>query len=86
MAPAVVKEVAASFDATMGECILRLYRAAAQPAMAQLGTRLEAAAERPGLVFLPEHDVDAVTGCSNARPRPAPGRTWSNCRAAGTGG
>ena len=51
MASEVVDEIAAGFDATMGECILRLYRAAAQPEMARLGMRLEAAAARPGLVF-----------------------------------
>ena len=36
-------------NAAMGECILRLYRDAAQPAMAELGRNLERAAARPGL-------------------------------------
>jgi pimeloyl-ACP methyl ester carboxylesterase len=56
MTPAVAERVAAGFDAAMGECILALYRSAAQPAMAELGTRLEAAAARPGLAVLPTED------------------------------
>jgi pimeloyl-ACP methyl ester carboxylesterase len=56
MTPAVAERVAAGFDAAMGECILALYRSAAQPVMAELGTRLEAAAARPGLALLPTED------------------------------
>ena len=61
MAPEVTRAVAPRFDATMGACILRLYRASAQPEMARLGEQLEVAAKRPGLVFSPEHDLDATT-------------------------
>jgi pimeloyl-ACP methyl ester carboxylesterase len=45
-----------AFDATMGECILALYRSAAQPVPAELGRRLEAAAARPGLAVLATED------------------------------
>ena len=40
----------------MGRAILGLYRSAAQPAMAELGARLAAAALPPGLVLLPTAD------------------------------
>jgi hypothetical protein len=43
-------------DDVMGECILRLYRSAAQPVMAGLGAGLEAAAARPGLAIMPTED------------------------------
>ena len=59
MSAEVAGAVAAGQDATMGECILRLYRDAAQPTMALLGRHLEAAAARPGLsiVALADHRV-----------------------------
>jgi pimeloyl-ACP methyl ester carboxylesterase len=57
MAPGVAEKVAPGMDAVMGECILRLYRSAAQPVMAELGAGLEAAAARPGLAVLPSEDV-----------------------------
>jgi pimeloyl-ACP methyl ester carboxylesterase len=56
MDPAVAERVAAGLDDVMGACILRLYRAAAQPAMAELGAHLESAAARPGLAILPTED------------------------------
>ncbi|OZM83937.1 alpha/beta fold hydrolase [Pseudonocardia sp. MH-G8] len=56
MAPVVAERIAAGFDDVMGDCILRLYRSAAQPVMAQLGAGLEAAAARPGLAVLPTED------------------------------
>ena len=56
MAADVATKVAAGVDATMGACILQLYRAAAQPVMAVLGQNLEAAARRPGLAILPTQD------------------------------
>jgi pimeloyl-ACP methyl ester carboxylesterase len=56
MTPAVARAVAEANDETMGRCILALYRSAAQPAMAQLGQRLAAAAARPGLVIIPSED------------------------------
>ena len=40
----------------MGEGILRLYRDAAQPAMARLGRNLERAAARPGLSIMAAED------------------------------
>jgi hypothetical protein len=57
--------VAAGQNAAMGECILRLYRDAAQPAMAELVRNLERTAARPGLsiianedhLVVPRHDV-----------------------------
>jgi pimeloyl-ACP methyl ester carboxylesterase len=59
MAPHIAARIAAGFDATMGETILRLYRAARQPVMAELGTRLPEAKARPGLVLVATAD-DAV--------------------------
>ena len=59
MAAHVALLVTGAFSQTMGEAILRLYRAARQPAMAQLGEGLARAAARPGLVLLATRD-DAV--------------------------
>ena len=59
MAGHIALLVGAAFSATTGEAILRLYRAARQPAMAQLGEGLARAAQRPGLVLLATED-DAV--------------------------
>jgi pimeloyl-ACP methyl ester carboxylesterase len=56
MDPVVAERVVAGIDAGMGECILRLYRSAAQPAMARLGAGIEAAAARPGLAVVPSED------------------------------
>jgi tRNA A37 threonylcarbamoyladenosine modification protein TsaB len=56
MARQVAQRIAPAFDATMGECILALYRSAAQPVPAELGRRLEAAAARPGLAVLATED------------------------------
>ena len=66
---AIALRLAADFDAVMGECILRLYRSAAQPAMANLGANLEAAAARPGLVILATEDQ--VVGTNEQRRRAA---------------
>jgi hypothetical protein len=52
----VARRVAAGADATMGRCILALYRSAAQPAMANWGRDLAKAAARPGLVIIPTED------------------------------
>ena len=52
----VAERLAAGQDAAMGRAILALYRSAAQPALAQLGTGLERAAERPGLCVLATGD------------------------------
>lgn len=54
--PAIAARVAEGFDAVMGQCVLRLYRSAAQPVVAELGAHLEAAAARPGLVIVPTED------------------------------
>jgi pimeloyl-ACP methyl ester carboxylesterase len=50
------RAMAEGYDESMGRCILRLYRSAAQPAMARWGERLPAAAARPGLVLIPTGD------------------------------
>ena len=48
--------VAEGVDATMGRCLLALYRSAAQPAMADLGRRLVASRPAHGLVLVPTED------------------------------
>jgi pimeloyl-ACP methyl ester carboxylesterase len=57
----VTLRVAEGQNAAMGECILRLYRDAAQPAMARLGRNLERAAARPGLSIMATEDHLAGT-------------------------
>ena len=69
MNPVVAGRVVPGIDATMGECILRLYRSAAQPALAKLGMGLEAAAARPGLAVLPSEDH--MVGTDEQRHRAA---------------
>jgi pimeloyl-ACP methyl ester carboxylesterase len=56
MSPVVADRMVPGIDEVMGECILRLYRSAAQPVMAQLGEGIEAAAARPGLAVMPSED------------------------------
>jgi hypothetical protein len=56
MNPAIADRVAPGIDEAMGACILRLYRSAAQPVVAELGAGLETAAARPGLAVLPTED------------------------------
>jgi pimeloyl-ACP methyl ester carboxylesterase len=56
MAAHIALLVGAAFSQTMGDAILRLYRAARQPVMAELGRGLGRAAERPGLVLLAAKD------------------------------
>ena len=53
----------------MGRAILRLYRSAAQPAMAQAGRDLEKAAHRPGLSLLATEDT--YVGSDGIRRRAA---------------
>ncbi|HMC40016.1 MAG TPA: alpha/beta hydrolase [Acidimicrobiales bacterium] len=60
MTPDVARAVASANDETMGRCILALYRSAAQPKMAELGQRLDTAAQRPGLMIIPT--ADGYTG------------------------
>lgn len=52
----VGRRMAEAFDAEMGRCILALSRSAAQPAMAEAGRYLAAAAARPGLAILATED------------------------------
>lgn len=61
MEESTARKVAEGITPTMGRCILDLYRAAAQPVMAQLGTRLEAAAARPGLAVIATADSNVGT-------------------------
>lgn len=61
MAPGTAAALSPAFDAAMGDCILRLYRAAAQPVMAGLGRDLERAAARPGLAILALDDRNVGT-------------------------
>ena len=69
MDPRVAERVASGFDVTMGECILRLYRSAAQPVMAELGAGLEKAAALPGLAIMPSEDH--MVGTEEQRRRSA---------------
>ena len=50
------RKLAPDMDGTKGECVLSLYRSAAQPEMSQLGQRLATTQKRPGLVFLATED------------------------------
>jgi len=52
----VAAALAAAQNADMGEAILKLYRSAAQPAVATAGRELEAATSRPGLSILATED------------------------------
>ncbi len=52
----VAREVRGAVDATMGRCILALYRDAAQPVMSHLGERFVAVAPPNGLVIVAEND------------------------------
>lgn len=49
--------IADAMTPVMGECILTLYRSAAQPAMAELGARVRAASPRPALVLVADGDT-----------------------------
>jgi pimeloyl-ACP methyl ester carboxylesterase len=57
LADEVLSAVAAGVDAEMGRCILALYRDAAQPAMAELGTRVSAAQLPAGLGIIATADA-----------------------------
>jgi pimeloyl-ACP methyl ester carboxylesterase len=52
----IAEEIAAAQNQEMGTCVLSLYRAAAQPAMQQLGERLRTTEQRPGLVIIATED------------------------------
>src|SRR5581483_3131087 len=49
MNPVIAERVGPGIDEAMGRCMLRLYRSAVQPVLAELGKNLGAAAARPGL-------------------------------------
>ena len=65
----VAERVAAGQDDDMGRAALALYRSAAQPAMAEAGRSLEAAAVRPGLALLASED--SFVGTDGQRRRAA---------------
>ena len=65
----VAERLAAGLDADTGRAILSLYRSADQPAMAQAGRHVDAAAARPGLAISPA--ADDMTGSENTRRRVA---------------
>lgn len=52
----VAAELAAQSDELQGDCVLRLYRSAAQPAMQIWGQDAAGARQRPGLVLIPTED------------------------------
>jgi pimeloyl-ACP methyl ester carboxylesterase len=61
MHPVIAQRIAPGIDEVMGACILRLYRSAVQPVLAELGKGLEAAAARPGLAIWATEDHDVGT-------------------------
>jgi pimeloyl-ACP methyl ester carboxylesterase len=69
MDPRVADRVASGFDQAMADSILRLYRSAAQPVLAELGADLERAAARPGLALVPSEDH--MVGTEEQRRRAA---------------
>jgi len=56
MTPEVAKAVAHGVNEDMGECVLSLYRDAAQPALAELGKQTATLAGVPGLMINAEND------------------------------
>ena len=56
MSPEVAMNVAEGVNEAMGDCILGLYRSAAQPAMSELGKDLGNARVKPGLVIIATED------------------------------
>jgi pimeloyl-ACP methyl ester carboxylesterase len=63
--PAVAEAMAAAFTADMGRCVLELYRAAAQPFMAELGTHVAAADRRPSLILDATDDAYVPSSLTN---------------------
>ncbi len=61
----IAGELGAAADATMGRCILRLYRTGAQPMVGDLGDRLAGMELPPGIVIDPELDAYVPTEQSN---------------------
>ena len=67
--PDIAPALVAAQNDDMAVAILRLYRSAAQPAIAQAGAALETAAERPGLSILATEDT--FVGTDEMRRRAA---------------
>lgn len=65
----IARSLAAAAGPEMGRAILTLYRSARQPAMAEAGRQLEAAAARPGLSILATEDP--YIGADESRRRTA---------------
>ena len=61
----IAAELGAAADATMGRCILRLYRTGAQPMVGELGDRLAAMELPPGLIVDAVDDPYIPTDLSN---------------------
>jgi pimeloyl-ACP methyl ester carboxylesterase len=59
--PDIASAIAAEQSEVMTRCILALYRSAAQPAMRELGQRLLATQQRPGLMIIATQDHYAGT-------------------------
>jgi pimeloyl-ACP methyl ester carboxylesterase len=57
----VAEAMARHYDEALARCVLGLYRDAAQPAMAELGRSLPAAARRPGLAIIATQDHNVGT-------------------------
>src|ERR1700754_2191382 len=86
MDASIAERIAPAMDHVMGECILRLYRSAAQPVMAELGAGLEAAAARPGLAIMRGRGTRGGPKGSAAGQRPRRVRAWKCSTGSGTGG
>lgn len=69
MPDVIARRIAPAQGPEMGWAILSFYRSAAQPAMAELGRGLEAAAKRPGLAML--GSADTFVGTDQMRRRSA---------------
>lgn len=56
MTPEIATHVKQALNDEMGQCILGLYRDAAQPAMVEVGKQLQQQSLPPGLVFIADQD------------------------------
>jgi pimeloyl-ACP methyl ester carboxylesterase len=65
----IAAQLAPGCTPLLGDCVLRLYRSAAPPALAELGRGLPTAAARPGLALLA--DADGAVGTPEQRRRSA---------------
>ncbi|MEM7322365.1 MAG: alpha/beta hydrolase [Actinomycetota bacterium] len=80
MTPDIADSLADGLTEEMGRCVLTLYRAAAQPALAELGGRVLNANRPPGLVINATDDpyVSAELGAEMARQLDAPQLTLAD--------